>query len=197
MQGIGIIGRARSGKDTVAARLVEAHGFQRMALADPLKDMALGVDPVICYEAAQLGYRPVHLAEAVRESGWETVKERHPEARCFLQRLGTEGVREHVSASHWVDALINQAEAVRLAGDGRPVVVPDVRFDNEVRALEARGFTVWAVERAGVSFMAHQSEQLPLKVGELTISNNGTLADLYRQVDAAMARTREYKCDTH
>ncbi|MBO0654051.1 hypothetical protein J1792_15100 [Streptomyces triculaminicus] len=195
MRGIGIIGRARSGKDTVAARLVEAHGFRRMALADPLKDMALGIDPVIA-PAARDG-SALRLAEAVRLFGWETVKERYPEARRFLQRLGTEGVRHHINADHWVDVLLRGADTVHREGDARPVVVPDVRFENEVHALAAHGFALWSVDRPGLPDVAHESERLPLHHGELLINNNRTLAALHRQVDAAMEQTRKSRCDTY
>ncbi len=34
---IGISGRKRSGKDTLASRLISEHGFTRVAFADPLK----------------------------------------------------------------------------------------------------------------------------------------------------------------
>ncbi|MBP2400586.1 hypothetical protein [Streptomyces syringium] len=34
----------------------------------------------------------------------------------------------------------------RRTGDVRPVVVPDVRFENEVRTLAAHGFTLRSVE---------------------------------------------------
>ncbi|AZQ70285.1 hypothetical protein EKH77_02800 [Streptomyces luteoverticillatus] len=195
MRGIGIIGRARSGKDTVAARLVAAHGFRRMALADPLKDMAFGIDPLIAPAVQDGG--TLRLAEAVRLFGWETVKERYPEARRFLQRLGTEGVRHHINANYWVDVLLQEAGTACRAGDVRPVVVPDVRFENEARALAAHGFALWSVDRPGLRDTVHESERLSLHHGELLINNNGTLAALHRQVDAAMEQTRKSRCDTY
>ncbi|MCC3773502.1 hypothetical protein [Streptomyces sp. UNOB3_S3] len=189
------MGRARSGKDTVAARLVEAYGFRRVALADPLKDMALGIDPLITCEVRDGG--ALRLAEAVRLFGWETVKERYPEARRFLQRLGTDGVRHHISVNHWVDVLLRNADTAYREEDARPVVVPDVRFENEVHALAAHGFTLWSVDRPGLPNAVHESERLPLHHGELLINNNGTLAALHRQVDAAMEQTRKSRCDTY
>ena len=39
MKVIAISGWKRSGKDTIAQQLIEAHGFKRVAFADPLKDM--------------------------------------------------------------------------------------------------------------------------------------------------------------
>ena len=40
-------GPAQSGKDTLALVLVEDHGWTRVAFADPLKEMALAIDPWI------------------------------------------------------------------------------------------------------------------------------------------------------
>ncbi|MGK5639216.1 hypothetical protein ACSNOK_13055 [Streptomyces sp. URMC 126] len=191
---IGIIGRARSGKDTMAARLVTAHGFRRVALADPLKDMLLGMDPVIAPAGREgSALRP---AEAVGRLGWEAVKERYTEARRFLQRLGAEGVRHHINADHWVDVLLHEAGTTYRAGDLRPVVVPDVRFENEAHTLADPGFILWFVDRPRAADAAHESERLSLNQGELLINNNGTLAALHHQVDAAIEQTRESRCDT-
>ncbi|NED29195.1 hypothetical protein G3I37_30615, partial [Streptomyces anulatus] len=42
-----LIGKARSGKDSVGAHLVRRYAYTRLAFADPLKEMALAVDPLI------------------------------------------------------------------------------------------------------------------------------------------------------
>jgi hypothetical protein len=39
---VGLVGYARSGKDTFAAAL----GYRRLAFADPLKELALAVNPL-------------------------------------------------------------------------------------------------------------------------------------------------------
>ncbi|MFD3956566.1 MULTISPECIES: deoxynucleotide monophosphate kinase family protein [Streptomyces] len=184
VQGIGIIGRARSGKDTVAARLVAQHGFQRMALADPLKDMALDINPVIGAEDGTAGFSPLYLADAVELLGWEAVKDCYPEARRFLQRLGTEGVRKAVGADHWVEALMQRRAARRVVADDlRPVVVPDVRFPNEARRLTAAGFQLWYVDRPGVVGGGHASERLGPTMAGHVLLNDSTIQALHRQVD--------------
>jgi hypothetical protein len=44
---IGIGGKLRSGKDTVADHLVSAHGFTKLGTSSPLLRAALVLDPVI------------------------------------------------------------------------------------------------------------------------------------------------------
>lgn len=177
MRGVGIIGRARSGKDTIANRLVEEHGFERRALADPLKTMALDINPVVGSEPGHFGFLPVYLVDAVRRYGWERVKDRYPEARRFLQRLGTEGVRNHVSPEFWWQRLVERTQV------DAPLVVPDVRFANEARALAERGFHIWFVERPGVGGNAHVSETLGPDLAREVLVNGGSIGQLHRQVD--------------
>ncbi|MFC8721374.1 hypothetical protein [Kitasatospora sp. NPDC057198] len=180
MHGIALIGRARSGKDTAAGVLRE-YGFTRLALADPLKAMAYDVDPVVGTEL--LGVHapaPVHLAEAVDRYGWEAVKDRFPEARRFLQRLGTEGVRRHVTADFWIEQVRRSAAAI-----GGPVVVTDVRFVNEVDALRNAGFAVWFIDRGGADG-DHPSEQLGPEHADRVVPNSGSLSDFHARIREAL-----------
>ena len=148
---IGLSGRKRSGKDTFAARLVADHGFVRVALADPMKEMALAIDPIVDYrftadaQEDRLGYtKLIRLSEIVATHGWETAKAR-PEVRRLLQRLGTEGGREVLGDNVWIDAAFARIE--NLLDAGAPVVVTDVRFTNEAEAIVKAGGQVMRIER--------------------------------------------------
>ncbi|MFJ6622347.1 hypothetical protein ACIQOW_32795 [Kitasatospora sp. NPDC091335] len=183
MKSIALIGRARSGKDT-AAGVLAAHGYNRLALADPLKVMAYDIDPVVGTEL--LGVHapaPVHLAEAVNRYGWEAVKDKFPAARRFLQRLGTEGVRRHVDPDFWITRCLRAAAAA-----GGPVVVTDVRFVNEVDALRAAGFEVWFIDR-GAPNGDHPSEQLGPEHADRTVPNTGSLPDFHTRIREALEAT--------
>ncbi|MFD0400173.1 hypothetical protein ACFVHI_19085 [Kitasatospora sp. NPDC127121] len=183
MKNIALIGRARSGKDT-AASVLAGYGYVRLALADPLKVMAYDVDPVVGTELLGVNAPvPVHLADAVDRYGWETVKDRFPEARRFLQRLGTEGVRRHVGPGFWIGHLHRAAAAA-----GGPVVVTDVRFDNEVDALRSAGFAVWFIDRGGADG-DHPSEQLGPKHADRTVPNTGSLAAFHTRIREALEAT--------
>ena len=124
---IGITGYKRSGKDSVASALA-VHQFERVAFADALKSMALAIDPQVSTRGSRLipfnaGYAP--LTKVVNRYGWEVAKSA-PQVREFLQRLGTEGVREHLGENAWVQAL-----ELKLV-DGKNYAVADCRFPNEV-----------------------------------------------------------------
>ena len=44
---IGLSGYASSGKDTVAQFLIEEHGFEKIAFADPIRNMLLAMNPIV------------------------------------------------------------------------------------------------------------------------------------------------------
>ncbi|WP_043477131.1 hypothetical protein [Kitasatospora sp. MBT66] len=180
MKNIALIGRARSGKDTTAGVLAE-YGYVRLALADPLKQMAYDIDPMVGTELLGVNAPvPVRLADAVDRYGWETVKDRFPEARRLLQRLGTEGIRRHVDPDFWIDQCLRSAAAAQS-----PAVVTDVRFDNEVAALRKAGFTVWFIDRGGADG-DHPSEQLGPEHADVTVANTGTLAAFHTRIREAL-----------
>ncbi|MBC9714512.1 hypothetical protein H9Y04_18300 [Streptomyces sp. TRM66268-LWL] len=179
-----LMGRARTGKDTVARRLVSEWSFTRVAFADPLKDMAHGLDPIVMYEPAGYGPVPVRLSDAVRRWGWEKAKDDCPEIRRTLQRLG-QAAREQ-DPNHWVSLAMDKitvADRWNL-----PVVVTDVRHVNECEALKNRGFTLVRVIRPGAPALGtnaqHESETaLDNYPADVTISNVGSLNDLHCAAD--------------
>lgn len=202
---VGITGFAQNGKDTFAARLVDRHGFKRYAFADPLKSLALTLDPLIPFGAVPAdnpgprGYQARRLSFVVRTHGWEFAKQ-EPEVRRFLQVLGTEGVRHHLGDDSWVKAC---GKAFLADGVDR-VVITDVRFPNEAdyvrnvcggvlvrvtrwdwvkAALPPHG-TVRARFDNGLG-TDHPSEQhiatLPV---DFEVDNDGDVTDLCRKADA-------------
>lgn len=77
------------------------------------------------------------------------------------------------------------------------VVIPDVRFRNEVDAIRAAGGKVWRVSRFGAGLQGaaakHQSETeldtIPLELFTQQVSNNSTLEALYAVIDRVMKET--------
>lgn len=144
---VGLIGKKRVGKDTFAAVLVEEFGFARVAFADPLKEMALTIDPLISdAPAPNAAWSPMRLTPAVMMDGWERVKDDYPEARRFLQRLG-DGVRQF-DPEFWSNAGMQEAACNRA--EGFPVVITDVRYPNEAAAIREAGGILVRIERPGV-----------------------------------------------
>jgi dephospho-CoA kinase len=124
---IAFIGRQGSGKTAIATALLK-HGYERMAWADPIKELA------------SQAYGPIR-----KGINYEVMRNGKPDVltgREILQRLGTEAVRRNVDEDFWVRAMLNRLDA--REGHG-PVVIDDTRFPNELDALVRRGFVVVSV----------------------------------------------------
>lgn len=131
---IGLIGKKRAGKDTFAAVLTERHGYEKVAFADPLREAALALDPIVHVEIDKNGEPDVmRYSEALEAFGYEKAKDLFPEVRTVLQRLGTDSIRA-LDAGFWVRAAMDRVAKI----DG-PVVVTDVRFPNEANAIRNAG----------------------------------------------------------
>jgi hypothetical protein len=180
---IGLIGKARSGKDSAALHLVRTRQYTRLAFADPLKEMALSINPYI-----PTGYGvTVRLSALIADVGWEYAKDTYPEVRRFLQRLG-QSIRDQ-DEDYFANMLrrkLNNAEAWNL-----PVVVADVRYPNEAEMLAARGFRMVRIVRPTGTAMTMREMQAAMHDSEnalndyeadLTITNDGTLDDLARKL---------------
>lgn len=188
MHNIAIAGRKRSGKDTAAAHLVEEFGYVRHGFADPLKDAALKLDPII--EHIYMGHRagcpvlePYRLSELIADDGWEEAKDSYPEVRRILQRLGDEAGRQVHGEETWIRNLLRRAEASNA--EGHPVVVPDVRYPNEAELLREAGFLVVRVDRPGYGSPTpgeHASERVERLAVDQVIVNDGSLHQLHAAI---------------
>lgn len=185
---IGITGYARSGKDTFAARLTEAHGFTKASFAQPVKDAALRLDPLI-----QL-YRDdpytARLSVLVRRYGWEACKDRFPEVRRTLQRLGTDAIRT-LDPDFWVRMAVGKLDPQQ------PTVFTDVRFPNEADAIVASGGHLVRVvrpEQDAIPAPIRHSSEVAMNGYEVqwTILNQGTVDDLHGMADNFMNRLQRY-----
>ena len=171
---IALSGYARSGKDTVAAYLVEEAAYQRVGFADSLREVALALDPMI----PMTGFTtvPRHLVSVIAEFGWEDAKDLFPEVRRILQRLGTEVGRGFFGDDVWVNLALGKV-------NGR-TVFPDCRFPNEAEAIRSRGGEVWRIVRPGFEPVNGHPSETALDDFEFdfTIVNDTSIDDLYRLV---------------
>lgn len=177
---IAFIGKARSGKDTAAKRLTQYWAFTRVAFADPLKGMALNVDPVVtsCMD------EPGRLCDVVRAVGWERAKDEYPEVRRFLQQLGA-SARE-LDPDYWLNIALRSIDAADTWN--MPIVVTDCRYPNEAEALRKRGFLMVEIRRLGANGNGHQSETALGGYGaDVILHNDTSVFDLHTAVDALVA----------
>jgi len=178
---IALLGKAGAGKDTVAARLVQRYAYTRIAFADPVKEMSLELDP---YVPTSCGVT-VRLSALIADVGWDYAKTAYPEVRRILQRVG-QSVRQQ-DPNFWADIAYDKIRAAHCWH--LPVVVTDVRYENEAEMLRDCGFTFVRVTRPGAGLSgaegAHASETaLDNYAVRYTLHNTGSLADLHALVDA-------------
>lgn len=168
---IGLLGRARSGKDTFARGLI-ARGYQRVAFADALRTSLLKTNPLVA--SSWNDGIPRRLSVLVHSFGWEGLKsgEYGAEVRRLLQHHGV-AIRE-IDPDFWVTAAIGRV------GTPDGVVVTDVRFPNEAETIQERGGILVRVVRPSLVTpkTAHISETaLDDYPTDFTVRNSGTSAE--------------------
>ena len=139
---IGIAGFQGSGKDTIADYLCNIYGFKRDSFAATLKDAV----------AAVFGWDRELLEGRTRESRnwreqvdpWWANRLNMPNLtpRLVLQLWGTEVARRAFHDDTWIASLENKL--VRAHND---IVITDVRFPNEIHAVQNAGGVVIRVVR--------------------------------------------------
>lgn len=194
---VGVHGHARTGKDTIAAHLVAKHGYVRKSFADPMRDALYRLNPVV---GADTKGRLWRLAEVVDDIGWDEAKAVFDgEIRRLLQVFGTEIGREW-DEDFWVDRGLTGIAAPAKPGwpeslewaaqPDRGYVFSDVRFENEVRAIQefAPYSLLIKVGRPGYGpINSHKSDRgLPDAMFDVVIDNDGTLDDLHTKADEAV-----------
>ena len=129
---IGVVGFIGSGKGTVADILVNKKDFTKISFADSLKDAT----------AAIFGWPRALLEGDTDESRefrekkdewWSEKTGLYITPRNMLQKLGTEAGREVIHDDLWV------LSAQRRISMYKNVVIPDVRFPNEMKIIQEMG----------------------------------------------------------
>jgi hypothetical protein len=139
---IGICGFQGSGKDTIADYLQNIYGFKRDSFAATLKD---AVAAVFGWDRELLEGRTTE-SRAWRETvdPWWSNRLNMPDLtpRLVLQKWGTEVARKSWHDDTWIASLEN-----KLARAHSDIVITDVRFPNEIRAVRDAGGIVIRVVR--------------------------------------------------
>ena len=168
-----------SGKSTVAAHLVKHHGFIKEAFATPLKKMTEGLFTALGMPASEIedrvyGSRKEEVVPGIGVS-----------SRRIQQTIGTEWGRHCIGESLWTDITMSLCNTIRAAGIN--VVIDDMRFPNELAAVQAAGGECWRIQRPGVAVTAqHASEGALDHVAMRTLDNGLTIKDLRAVIDEAL-----------
>ena len=169
---IGLTGKMKSGKDTVANFIAENKSLdtQIFSMAKPLKEF--------CINMLGLAPEDVYTQEgkATYNTFWGMTH------REILQKVGTDAMRNGFCDDVWVKIMY-----VTLIKNARPwntCVIPDIRFENEADLIHALGGIVIKVERDLYVEDSHASEKdLPLSCIDHIFLNHGSLDDLKTQVN--------------
>jgi hypothetical protein len=113
--------------------------------------------------------------------------------RDFLQRLGTDALRQGLHPNTWVNALMMEYKEVCFVGkdsEGADLfsypnwIITDCRFPNEATAIKNAGGIIVRVNRPGVNAVnAHPSEvALSHWQFDYTIENNEGIVELKHKV---------------
>lgn len=170
---IGIKGLAGHGKDTVAnfiSDYLSSSITQKISFAEPLKEMVSIITgiPVMDIDKNKATYLP----------------EYNLSVRTMLQKVGTDAMRNQVDSDVWIKIA---ARRIGHIPKHKIVVIPDVRFENEMNFIRQNHGIIITVHRPMMldnSIYEHISEsgQLYLPVCDHTIINDGSLDELRTKV---------------
>lgn len=114
-----------------------------------------------------------------------------PTPRLILQRLGTEGVREVIHPNAWVNAaMAGYKDGFTFGDEQSSWIFTDMRFPNELTAVQIRGGITIRLERGDGETGDHPSETALDDYGDkfdYVIDNNGSLEGLYWKIHSIMS----------
>lgn len=207
---IGLLGHAGSGKDTLADYVVKTRPIVKVALADPMKR--------ICKEVYD--FTDLQLWGPSEERNKPDLRYLRQDGtyltpREALQTLGTEWGRERYDDT-WVNMAVRAAHRIACGETytqmhgflprslktrifktkGSAVVIPDVRFLNEVeRIRSAEGIVIklvspWAIKlEAGIKGHASEAEQdtIPDSLFDVVLDVPRGIPAFHREIDHTLS----------
>lgn len=139
---IGFSGFISSGKDTAADYLVNFHEFRRESFANTLKD---ALSAVFGWDRILMEGRTKEAREWREQvDTWWAARLGIPHftPRWAMQHIGTNVLRESFHDDIWIASLENK---LRKTQDN--IVISDVRFPNEIKAIQRAGGLVVRIKR--------------------------------------------------
>lgn len=189
-----IHGLKTAGKSLLAAPLMDLHGFERVKMAGPLKNMVrsllldAGVDPSLIEDYVEGSRKEYPIPELS--------KSRPISARSLMMTLGDEWRNLH-GKDLWVN--IARGKIRQHMEAGRSVVVDDIRYLFELEGfMEFNAFKL-VISRHGKHFEPFGEErhpgERPLDIGyfDYHFANNGnSIEALHAELESVLAARRKY-----
>lgn len=168
MRIIGLAGRKWSGKDTSADYLVRRYGFTKYAFAGPLKGF--------CRDIFDLDHVQLYgVKRDVKDARYDLTP------RQLMQKFGSDFLRDMIDRDFWIKFFVRWAQKQQ-----RPIVVSDVRFQNELDIIKSLGGHVIKLERKDAGHISddpHSSECVDSLKNIDVIIENYDKQTLYRDLD--------------
>lgn len=172
---VGLTGRKRSGKSTIATILKIEHAFDERSFAAPIREFTCGLLDLPLVDLDDVKEMPIDwLDNAVTP-------------RQIMQRMGTEFGREMIHPEVWVRRALHNVDAHLQAG--RNIVISDVRFANEAKAIREKGGVIVHVRRPAAEAVqdGHVSEKpLPVQFGDFFVHNDCHIDELEERVASVL-----------
>jgi cytidylate kinase len=169
---IALIGAPGSGKDTIAKRLVEQHGFVRFAFADKVRELAY----------ATLDVPSKRFLDSL---GWEKAKRQTNFFREHLERVG-DGARKVFGQEFWIEQIFEEVKTAII--NDADIVITDLRKENERDFVQNFDGIIWHVHRPGCE--RRPFDEWREGWAAFSIPNFGELEDLHRHVDECLQLCR-------
>jgi len=149
---VGLVGRARSGKDTVARLL----GLPILKLAQPVKDAVR-----VLY-----GWTDHHIEGCLKDVPDPRFNITPRDAMIHL----TDAMKKRHGPRFFSERLLD-------VWDGTSAIITDVRYQEDLEVLRKRGAVMVRIERPGCSNHKHEDNLAIMKV-DYVIHNTGSIQEL-------------------
>lgn len=186
---ISLSGRIGSGKDTVAniiEQVSPSNNWQIKKFAGKLKDIAELLTGI-----PKIHFEDQDFKKTSMSPEWNMTY------RDFLQRIGTEAMRNGLHENVWVNALFSDYKATTIAVGSNEFditekdvlpnwLITDTRFPNELEAVKQHnGITIKVIRDSGNTVGTLHSSETALdhyNEWDYVIDNNGSIEDLKAQI---------------
>lgn len=175
---IGLHGKIGSGKTTLTNYLCDKYDYIEVSFAKPLKDIAMILG---------FNYEDVYGTQAQKIA---VNKDMGVSGREFLQLFGTDICRNYLPSvmpdlksgnSIWIEIAKKTIKKKLLLN--KKVIVSDARFMDEIDVLKSMGATIINIKRPDLKYDTHESEKDINITYDYIINNDGTINDLYNNLD--------------
>ena len=180
MKIIGVLGRARSGKDTISGILIQelqskGVNYKVVRLASPIKEAAVAL---FGFTHEQLEGPSKEMIDPV----WNITP------RSVFQKITDTTMRE-MGVQFFTKRLYQKYDA--SCESEKYIIIPDVRYPHDIEEIRRRGGLVIKVSRDDTNIIRHDCENIiDTLEGDVNINNSGTITDLHEQIRSVLIKSQ-------